>query len=232
MTDYIPKHIASSTKRFDHLLVELLSNNDGIFVGEDHTAPAIRQSIAKLLPLLKAQGVGTLSIEVSQERIDAITKAGSYAECLAAPLIPRNINANEGLYNLVKEARKLDLQVLGHDNLPFGSKTVDEVARWVASPEGMKARDRPAAKFIGVPKRGRSSKPVDDVDRRIGERLRWAASPEGMKARDQSAAEFISSRKCGKVLVLGGLAHSGRHSKTDAESVGMDDFYFNDPTPS
>ena len=63
---------SASAKRFDHLLVELLANNDGIFIGEEHTAPSLVQSITKLLPMLKAHGVATLSIELDQKRISGM----------------------------------------------------------------------------------------------------------------------------------------------------------------
>lgn len=181
----VMKAIASADKRLDHLLVELLDKGDGIFVGENHEAPVLSQSLGKLLPLLKAHGVETLSVEITQDRVDAMKKAKSYGDYLKVPLEPRNILANERLYNLVKQAHGLGLRVLGHESARI--------------PDG-------------------PSQAHDDA-------VRKACSPEGMDARNEYAAQYIKAHKTGKVLVLGGLAHSGRYTRKEAEAVGDDGFH-------
>ena len=59
-----------SHPRFDHFVVELLQRNDGVFFGELHDHPELRQAIAKLLPpYFKANGVETISIELPQNMV-------------------------------------------------------------------------------------------------------------------------------------------------------------------
>ena len=70
--------VYSRRRRIDRLMVDLLQTHDGIFLGEIHDQPALVQSVTHLLPLLKASGVGTLSMELPQGIVDAVHSNQTY----------------------------------------------------------------------------------------------------------------------------------------------------------
>jgi hypothetical protein len=181
-------------ERFDHLLTGLIEENEGLFLGERHDSPALAQAVIKLLPMLKAHGVRTVSLEFSQERVDAMQQTASYAEYLSSNFCDkRRYLPDEPVYQLVRQARKLGLKILGHEHPRYGA---------------------------GADLLAAGSQQLEELGR-------IAARPDGMKERDDYAAKYIQSHRNGKVLVIGGQRHSGRHTRADALSLGDEERLLN-----
>jgi hypothetical protein len=150
--------------RFDHVVLQLLEHNNGVFLGERHRDPSLRQSLIKLLPLFKASGVGTVSLELPQNIVDEMSRMPTSNEL-------NRRWPNQGLssyFEVVKSAQKLGLRVLGHDT-PWPRELENTLERsgrndgaieyahflWASSEEGMKERDTFAASHIQKSKSGK-----------------------------------------------------------------------------
>lgn len=152
--------------RFDKFVATLLKNHDGVFFGELHDHPAMRQAVGKLLPFFKANGVATVSIELPQNLVDVIKDTANLEDLKRR--WPRASEQLLGCFELVKAAQKLGLQVVGHE-VPW-PKTLEDALRseqeneatiaagrslWAVSDEGMKFRDAFAAAHIRSHRRGK-----------------------------------------------------------------------------
>jgi hypothetical protein len=173
-------------KRLDHLLAELLKEHGGVFLGEQHDSPSLRQAVRQMLPMLKANGVGTLSFEAPQSLIDEMLAAKSAQEFLAKwPGADSKVFAT--VYGLVHEANRLGIKVLGHDR----PDELLAIAR--LDPNSM---DKPT-----------KLKRDEIYNNSINE--------HGMKERDSYAANHIQAHRSGKVVVIGGAWHSGNYTRED-----------------
>jgi hypothetical protein len=107
--------------RFDHQLYELLDKNDGVFIGEAHNRPSLRQALTYLAPAMKAHGVTTLSIETRQATINSMIEAESTEEWMKTPRA-KGFSAAfrpEEICNLVRAYNKLGIKVLGHEDAAY-----------------------------------------------------------------------------------------------------------------
>lgn len=155
-----------SCPRFDHFVVDLLQHNDGVFFGELHDHPELRQAVVKLLPYFKANGVETVSLELPQNLIDEMKDISDTAEFQKR--WPRAGEQIMGCFDVVKSAQKLGIHVLGHEvrwptilEKALQSQQQDEFvvsetrSWWAGSEKGMKERDDFAASHIRTNVKGK-----------------------------------------------------------------------------
>ena len=185
----------------DQLLFELLAQKDGVFLGEAHAAPSLRQALNRMLPQLQARGVGTLALEIPQREVDVLHAASSVEEAVSRPpfrdwlktappvAVPKIKTVIESEFRLVQHAKDLGIRVLGYEQ----PEPSDRLA-------GLEARmgDK------GVP--GEEREALTQQHRSI---LAWMSSPKGMHQRDEWATRYIQRERIGKVIVLGVDGHSG-----------------------
>ena len=186
---------AAKKTRFDQLIVDLLKDHDGVFLGEwQHKYPGMRQSVTKLLPRWKANGVETVSCEMDQAGIDAIRPKQSYADYKKENGV---LFLHEDVFKLIRTAKELGMTVLGHEHPKY------------ARVEEMRTKLEEATKT------GDSS----GFQQFMAEEGRRATTPWAYDERDGWAADYIAKRKVGKVLVLGGAGHSGGYRKEDLAGI-------------
>lgn len=176
--------------RFDHLVATLLTKNGGIFLGEDHDDPSIEQSVTKLLPFFRAHGVGTVSVELPGEVIQAAEKAKAWKD-LASQYPGLREKGMKSLYELVQAAEKLDIKVLGHEK-PVSSEMQELYWHHL-----------------------KSKKRTPEQERRWRALIDQLTSDDGVRERDDWAKRFIEKNQTGKVIVIGGKGHSGNYKKGD-----------------
>jgi len=236
-------------ERFDHLLYRLLDQQDraggvfrGVFVGEKHDQPAIRQSLTHLLPGLRAHGLQTLSVELEQPIVDGMLRATTVDDYIRqqsahglAAFVGGEAGARE-LAALVQKARQCGLKVIGHEVTADRRKQrvalLEELAlKWpemgrIMQDAWEQLRDRPeAGPSPAVMKRLKAELSGLDVTKAGDDRLellaklrseeRHSLTLEGMAERDRLAADHIRRHASGKTLVLGGLFHSGNYDAAD-----------------
>lgn len=177
-----------STKRFDQLLYQLLEQNEGVFIGETHDITSVCQSLAYLMPALKSKEVTTLSLEHPQEEIDIYATSGSLTNALnARPNLPAYMV--EASYNLVKAAQNCGIKVLGHEMESTG--------------------------ILASASKGAYQHTSEERDGLHQNRLNKLNGYQALRQRDAEAADYISHHKLpGKILVLGGSAHSTNPAMT------------------
>jgi hypothetical protein len=152
--------------RFDHFVVDLLARNDGVFFGELHDHPELRQSIAKLLPYFKAHGVETISIELPQNMVDQMKGFANKDEMKKR--WPRAGEATLDFLEVVKTAQRLEIRVLGHEKplpdtlykaLHSPQEHEGDVSTaydfWSGSEKGRGKRDEFAASHIRANRKGK-----------------------------------------------------------------------------
>jgi hypothetical protein len=127
-------------ERFDHLLYRLIDENNGVFIGERHDHSSVRESLMHLLPAIKSRGVETLSLEIPQQMVDDIIKAGS-ADAWIAAQSEGELNKFTGgkdvavsIAQLVHKAHKYEITVLGHEcgmepNVEAAAKAHEELTK-------------------------------------------------------------------------------------------------------
>jgi hypothetical protein len=206
-------------------LVELLRdpNTNGVFIGELHDAPALRQSLVYLMPQLIANGVTTLSIEVPQHYIDAMISAGSEQAWVNSPEGRTTCGPGE-MYNLVMSAHRAGIRVLGHEQPNLYGPTAEPIMAYLRRhfPNEMREIDehlatvpesrrhtegRPLARLIS---RATANPQHRDEIWRIA-RESGPVGNQGVLRRNEFAADYINENRLpGKVLVLGGAAHSSQ----------------------
>lgn len=152
--------------RFDHFVVELLQHNNGVFFGELHDHPELRQAISKLLPRFKANGVESFSLELPQNLVDEMK--GFADSNVLKKRWPRASEQLVGAFEVVKAAQKLGLQVVGHE-IPWPTtlrraleaqqegegEILEARSLWAVSEKGMKERDDFAVLHIRSNRRGK-----------------------------------------------------------------------------
>lgn len=205
-------------KPFNHRLMEALESGQGVFIGENHSQPALRQALIYLMPLLKAQGVSTLSFETTQADVDAILKAPSREVWLQSQAAEDRYHPTE-LYSLVKEAQKYGIHVIGHEDAgrikrfeaavsdlkEKAYRAIDIEAEKIADPKERAAYTEKERE--GLFKQDRDSPFMQEL-KKISDQLS-PLNTRGLLERNQFAADYIKEHsKPGKILVVGGLRHS------------------------
>jgi hypothetical protein len=185
---------AKKKTRFDQLIVDLLKDHEGVFLGEWHIYPGMRQSVTKLLPRWKANGVETLSCEMAQAAIDAIRPEQSYADYKKENGV---MFLNQNVFEFIRTAKQLGMNVLGHEHPNYVH--LEEMRTKLE--EGTKTGE-----FSGF-------------HRFIEEEGRKATTPWAWCERDAWAADYIAKHKVGKVLVFGGAGHSGGYRREDLAGI-------------
>jgi|GEM_PF-4809776 len=215
--------------RFDHQLYELLGKNDGAFIGEYHEFPALRQSLTYLAPAMKARGITTVSIELSQSDIDDMRKAKTADEFLKKTMLSIDKRKRpEEWYHLVQAYDKLGIKVFGHEEdaetqvkrkmdgfqkklkalveepLKKATVKIEADAKKIDDPkEREKFTKAETEKIKTTLLESKEVKALitsltDNADRR-----------ETLAARNKFAADYIKKNRApGKILVIGGAAHS------------------------
>lgn len=155
-----------SPPRFDHFVAELLQRHDGVFLGELHNHPELRQATAKLLPYFKAHGVQTLSVELPQNIVDEMKVIADRDQLKRH--WPRASDQMHGYFEVVKAAQRMGIRVIGHETK--WPKMLEEALRseqkdegvvsagrslWAGSEAGMKLRDDFAASHIRANRKGK-----------------------------------------------------------------------------
>lgn len=182
-----------SAQRIDHVLVNLLKSNDGVFLGERHDQPNVRQMVTHLMPRLKAEGVTTISFELQHSKIQTLLQCKDRDEALLA--IP-TLDV-EQLYDMVKAAQQHGVSVIGHEEPTAVTIETDRVG---------------GAAWVSETRSGREH--LDDYR----DYLNSAITLDGLAHRDEWAASFIRKNAApGKIIVIGGANHS-THSGIDAEN--------------
>lgn len=210
--------LPAQNKPFNHRLMEILESEKGVFIGEIHSQPALRQALTCLMPLLKAQGVSTLSFETTQADIDEILKAPSRDIWLQSQIPGQRYHPTE-LYSLVKEAQKHGIHVIGHEdadrikrfedaitNLKEKAyRAIDKEAEKIADPKERAAYTE--KERAGLFKQDRDSPFMQEL-KKISDQLS-PLNARGMQERNQFAADYIKEHsKPGKIVVMGGFRHS------------------------
>jgi hypothetical protein len=180
-------------KQLDRLLVDLLKDREGVFLGEDHNSPSIRQAALEMLPLLKANGLGTVSLEVAQDMVDDAVRSTTWEEFAAKRPGIHKIRSIR-FYDFVQKVHGLGIKVLGHD-----------------PPD-----DDYAATRIPLDSPDRNA-----IEKRAREAIDRAQTESGMKERDSYAAEHIRAHRSSKVLIIGGAGHSGNYQWEDLPLVKL-----------
>ena len=102
---------------FNALLQVILEkgSSKGVFIGEIHTKPAINDSLRHLMPMLHAQGITTVSLEITPSIVKNILESQNI-EVWKKTLDAKQIQGSEKLYMLVKQADKHGIKVIGHES--------------------------------------------------------------------------------------------------------------------
>lgn len=186
-------------ERFDHLILKLLKNNKGVFIGEYHGYPAVRQSIIHLMPLFNANGVRTISFELPQDAIDELRKIPN-RETLATYDSKRyggTLSGSIYVWELLKAAEKYHIRILGHEHPDEGDKIATVVSEFRKIMDDKKLT-------------------VDEQIAKLQQKAKILRSEKlDMVKRDDYAAAYIKKNAAGKYLVIGGLGHSGNYSAGD-----------------
>jgi hypothetical protein len=182
-----PEH--TDPPRFDHLMLQVLAEKQGVFLGEWHTDPAVMQSVTKLMPLLKANGVGTISVELPPDIIEAAWRAKSWEE-LSAQYQGFPSARIRSDYDLVQAAKKLGIKCIGHEKPP--SPEIQQVFHRYLQLKDDQAEEKDRLWAIIEP---------------------HYISDKAIIERDNYAADFIRRNREGKVVVIGGMGHSGNYKK-------------------
>jgi hypothetical protein len=190
---------AHGGKRIDRLMTDLLQTHDGLFLGEAHNQPAMEQSVTKLLPMLKAAGVGTLSIELPQSVVDSVHVNQSYDD-YRGTCGPHGLKKTT--FALVQAAKRLELKVIGHESAAFAA----HVAELIGKSEELR-------------RRGKAREAEALLLREAGTSI----TIESVSKRDAWAEGYIRQHRQGKVVVIGGKAHSGHYTPTDAAGAERED---------
>jgi hypothetical protein len=146
--------------QFDQLMTHLLNDpkneGRGVFLGEAHDMPSIQQSITRLMPHFRLNGVTTLSLELPQNLVDDMVRGNVPPEKMQ--WYPKYYL--DSMKAVVDSARRNGINVIGHE-MPENSLPSDriynandirrisgEMMDKVSSYEGINARNRFAAGFI------------------------------------------------------------------------------------
>lgn len=189
----IDESAENSAQRIDQVLASLLKRNDGVFLGERHDHPNVRQMVTHLMPWLKAEGVTTISFELQNSEIQKLLQCKDRDEALLA--IP-GLDV-ERLYDMVKAAQQHGVSVIGHEEPTAVTIETYRIggSAWVSE------------------HRGEQKHLADYRDY-----LNSAITLDGLAHRDEWAASFIRKNAApGKIIVIGGATHS-THSGIDAEN--------------
>jgi len=203
----------------------------GVFLGEKHSQRSMRQAVCELLPRWKAQGVSTLSLEIRQQDVDDMIKSKDFSQWRSqhkAPVIKDDFEP-ESFYELVKAAHRIGLHVIGHeDPATMGYQDTVKKLLYEDVPDRTQKLLATLNKTKEPGQRTRLQEEFADwAQKRLDEIQR--ADPEserGMVSRNAFAENHISQhRKPGKIVVMGGAAHSqyyGGSRWPDSESTQKD----------
>ena len=223
---------------FNHLLHQLLpsQDNDGIFIGELHTKPALRQSLTYLAPMIKANGVETVSLELPYEYVEGMLNAKSLEEWHNSPkgkefqeAVQANYRGDE-YYHLVQAFKKTGFTVLGHEDpdkdKPFMNAANKLTTKLIAE-EQEKLNEEIVSEKDPEKRKALQESLLDRLRQRTLDKIQndekikaelskmykdyGPQGDAGMRNRNAFAASYIKKHKApGKVLALGGANHSER----------------------
>lgn len=231
-----PAKPAADYFAFNHLLQEFLQDkeSDGIFVGEKHQHPALRQSIIRLMPLLKANGVGTISLELPQEFVDQAVNGASldtwqtFNDPRFTARIP-DAHYPDEFYHLIREATKHGIKVLGHESFEIQKQFVREISKFRTKlftevrnqivKEIDEEKDPEKRAELVKSAQTRFEQRINDTltnDEKVRaelNKIHEEYNPEkaaAMRKRNEFAADHVNANKVQgkKVVVIGGASHS------------------------
>lgn len=107
---------SATAPSLNNVLYDLLDKHNGVFLGETHSGPSVRQSLVHLMPGLKAHGVKTLSVELKPEEVDDMLKYKTADEWYENTIfkITKGHHPKE-FFALVHAANSYGIKVIGHE---------------------------------------------------------------------------------------------------------------------
>lgn len=178
----------------NHVLMELIREHNGVFLGERHDMPNVRQMVTHLMPQLKSAGVTNISFETQQSIIDEFSACKSIEEATRkfpgmAAGSPSTITS---LYDLTQAAKEHGIRIIGHEAPAIDEKLFRQGVEWTLHD----------TQILGA----------------ASDRLIGAVSDDGLAQRDEWSAEHIRKHAVpGKTIIIGGALHS-THSNIDNET--------------
>jgi len=188
--EYESKHLPGTPGlRFDEQIKAVLTEKEGVFIGEAHNRPGMVQAVTQILPQLKENGVRTLSLEMTQASIDQIMSATPQSftpeGSKASGFRPEALSSVMAYQQLIAEAKRLDIKVLAHETPPVINATATVNAEGKVEVGNFEVQQETNLELFAR---------HDD--------------------RNRYAADYINKNKVpgGKVIVVGGIDHSGDFS--------------------